>query len=329
MWLYPDDARVLELSTTCEPAEAFDVAAETRAYLASQGVVVETGHQEAKTRRALDSSARGCETDDQRQPSHRRRLAARRRSLRATRAARRTSHPAVRRFSRRPSIDPRTRPLRRRLRSDREGMDQASTRRLRPARVRAPPLEWWSQALVAYPQHLAVHVRALARPVLCSETRSYFRAEGDVVSEHQFDEMGPIDYIVMEWDGDQPVTGEVMPLLVDLVDRGVIRILDIAMLAKNADGAVSAIDFGDLAEAGDPMADFEGASSGLLGQDDLEEAAVALKPGTLAAVLVWENRWAAPIAVALRRSGGQLVASGRIPVQALIASLDASEPIHQ
>jgi hypothetical protein len=149
------------------------------------------------------------------------------------------------------------------------------------------------------------------------------------VSEHQFDEMGPIDYIVMEWDGDQPVTGEVMPLLVDLVDRGVIRILDIAMLAKNADGAVSAIDFGDLAEAGDPMADFEGASSGLLGQDDLEEAAVALKPGTLAAVLVWENRWAAPIAVALRRSGGQLVASGRIPVQALIASLDASEPIHQ
>jgi hypothetical protein len=77
------------------------------------------------------------------------------------------------------------------------------------------------------------------------------------------------------------------------------------------------------------MADFEGASSGLLGQDDLEEAAVALEPGTLAAVLVWENRWAAPIAVALRRSGGQLVASGRIPVQALIASLDASEPIHQ
>jgi uncharacterized protein DUF6325 len=149
------------------------------------------------------------------------------------------------------------------------------------------------------------------------------------VSDMQLDEMGPIDYVVLEWGGDQPVTGEVMPLLVDLVDRGVIRILDIAMLAKDADGAVSAIDFGDLTEAGDPMAEFEGASSGLLGPDDLEEAAVALEPGTLAAVLVWENRWAAPIAVALRRSGGQLVASGRIPVQALIASLDASEPIHQ
>ena len=84
------------------------------------------------------------------------------------------------------------------------------------------------------------------------------------------------------------------------------------------------IDFGDLTESAG-LAEFEGASSGLLGQDDLEEAANALEPGTVAAVLMWENRWAAPVAVALRRSGGQLVASGRIPVQAIIASLDASE----
>ena len=87
-----------------------------------------------------------------------------------------------------------------------------------------------------------------------------------------------------------------------------------------------AIDIGDLASAG--LAEFEGASSGLLGQDDLEDAASALEPGTVAAVLVWENRWAAPVATALRRSGGQLVASGRIPIQAILASLDASEAVH-
>jgi hypothetical protein len=91
---------------------------------------------------------------------------------------------------------------------------------------------------------------------------------------------------------------------------------------------VSAIDFDELAQGSEGLAEFQGASSGLLGQDDLEEAAAALEPGTVAAVLVWENRWAAPVAVALRRSGGQLVASGRIPVQAIVASLDASEAIH-
>ena len=148
------------------------------------------------------------------------------------------------------------------------------------------------------------------------------------MSGEQLEEMGPIDYVVLEWAGDQPVTGEVMPLLVDLVDRGLIRILDIGFLAKDRDGSVSALDFDELARESSGLADFEGASSGLLGEDDLEEAAAALEPGTVAAVLVWENRWAAPVAVALRRSGGQLVASGRIPVQAIVASLDASEAIH-
>ena len=145
------------------------------------------------------------------------------------------------------------------------------------------------------------------------------------MTEDQLAEMGPIDYMVLEWAGDQPVTGEVMPLLLDLVDRGVIRILDLAFLVKAADGSVAAIDFAEVAAKDAGLAEFEGASSGLLGQDDLEEAANALEPGTVAGVLVWENRWAAPVAVALRRSGGQLVASGRIPIQALIASLDATE----
>jgi Family of unknown function (DUF6325) len=146
------------------------------------------------------------------------------------------------------------------------------------------------------------------------------------MSEQELAEMGPIDYVVLEWSGDQPVTGEVMPLLLDLVDRGMIRILDIAFLVKGEDGSVAAIDFADAANGGG-LAEFEGAASGLLGQDDLEEAATALQPGTVAGVLVWENRWAAPVAVALRRSGGQLVASGRIPVQAILASLDATEAI--
>jgi len=140
--------------------------------------------------------------------------------------------------------------------------------------------------------------------------------------------MGPIDYMVMEWSGDQPVTGEVMPRLLDLVDRGIIRILDIAFIVKDEDGSVQGIDFAELAQKSEGLAEFDGAASGLLGQDDLEEAGATLEPGTVAGVLVWENRWAAPVAVALRRSGGQLVASGRIPVQAILASLDATEAIH-
>jgi Family of unknown function (DUF6325) len=145
------------------------------------------------------------------------------------------------------------------------------------------------------------------------------------VREEQLEELGPIDYVVLEWRGEQPAAGEVQPLLLDLVDRGIIRILDIAFLAKDRDGSVSALEVGDLKQAAAAFAEFEGASSGLLGFEDLQEAAVALEPGTSAAVLVWENRWAAPVAAALRRSGGQLVASGRIPVQAILAALDAVE----
>jgi hypothetical protein len=145
------------------------------------------------------------------------------------------------------------------------------------------------------------------------------------VSHEQLEELGPIDYVVLEWQGQQPNAGEVQPLLLDLVDRGIIRILDIAFVAKDEDGSVSAIDIGDLKQVATAFAEFEGASSGLLGFEDLQEAAAALDPGTSAAVLVWENRWAAPVAAALRRSGGQLVASGRIPVQAILAPLDEVE----
>jgi hypothetical protein len=149
--------------------------------------------------------------------------------------------------------------------------------------------------------------------------------EGGTVSTEQLEELGPIDYVVLEWQGQQPDTGEVQPLLLELVDRGVVRILDIAFVAKNPDGSVSGAELGDLKQVAAAFAEFEGASSGLLGYDDLQKAAAALDPGSSAAVIVWENRWAAPVAAALRRSGGQLVASGRIPVQAVLAALDEVE----
>ena len=145
------------------------------------------------------------------------------------------------------------------------------------------------------------------------------------MEREQLEEMGPVDYVVLEWPHQQP-TGEAIPLILDLVDKGIIRILDIAVLAKDTDGTVASLEIGSLGGNGaNEFSEFEGAQTGLIGEDDLEEAAAVLEPGTMAAVLVWENRWAAPVAVALRRSGGQLVASGRIPIQAVLAALDALE----
>lgn len=140
----------------------------------------------------------------------------------------------------------------------------------------------------------------------------------------EINEMGPIDYLIVEWPGRQP-TGEAMPHLIDLVDRGLIRILDLAFIAKAEDGSVAVLEIADLGDEIDAFAAFEGAASGLLGDEDFEQAGGALEPGTSAALLVFENRWAAPFAAAMRRSGGQLVASGRIPVQDVLAALDAAE----
>jgi uncharacterized membrane protein len=137
-------------------------------------------------------------------------------------------------------------------------------------------------------------------------------------------EMGPIDYLLVEWPGRQP-NGEVAPHLVDLVDRGVIRILDLAFVTKDEDGTVAGLDLADLGDGAAELTIFEGASSGLLGDDDLSEAGAALEPGTSAALLVFENTWAGPFVAAVRRSGGQLVASGRIPVEDVLAALDAAE----
>jgi Family of unknown function (DUF6325) len=137
-------------------------------------------------------------------------------------------------------------------------------------------------------------------------------------------EMGPIDYLLVEWPGKQP-EGEIAPYLVDLVDRGLIRILDLAFLMKGEDGTVAAVEIADVGGEVAELAIFEGASSGLLDDEDIEEAGTALEPGTSAALLVYENTWAGPFAAAVRRSGGQLVAGGRIPVTDVLAALDAVE----
>ncbi|HWO83593.1 MAG TPA: DUF6325 family protein [Solirubrobacterales bacterium] len=137
-------------------------------------------------------------------------------------------------------------------------------------------------------------------------------------------EVGPIDYVLIEWRGRQP-NGEAMPHLLDLVERGVIRILDVSFITKDEDGSVAGIELADLGEDGAQLSVFEGASSGLISDEDVGEAAGALEPGTSAALLVFENTWAAPFVAAVRRSGGELVASGRIPAEDVLAALDAAE----
>jgi len=139
------------------------------------------------------------------------------------------------------------------------------------------------------------------------------------------DELGPVDYLVVEFPGSK-FNGEIAPELVDLVDRGIIRILDLVMLRKEDDGSFDAFELSDIeeGEVGD-LRRLEAEVAEVLSAEDVEKAAAALEPGSTAGLLVFENRWAAPFASAVRRAGGQLVASGRIPIQALIAHFEADE----
>jgi Family of unknown function (DUF6325) len=145
------------------------------------------------------------------------------------------------------------------------------------------------------------------------------------VSETEI-ELGPVDYLVVEWPpGTQP-TGEGLRHLVELSERGIIRVLDLAFVRKEEDGTVSGLAIADIDHDGSlDLVQFEGASSGLLGQDDYDQASAALEPGRAAAILIYENRWAAPFAAAVRRSGAELIASGRIPVDSLLKALDERE----
>jgi hypothetical protein len=140
---------------------------------------------------------------------------------------------------------------------------------------------------------------------------------GDIA---EIEEMGPIDYLLVEWPETRPHR-EIAPQLVDLVGRGLIRILDLVFLAKDEDGAVEVVEIATMPT----LSALEGATSGLVDEEDLEEAGAVMEPGTSAALLIYENRWAAPFASAVRESGGQLVSSGRIPIQAVLGALEATE----
>ena len=139
------------------------------------------------------------------------------------------------------------------------------------------------------------------------------------------DRLGPVDYLVVEFPaGARNFTGEMAKELLALVDSGTIRVIDILILTKNEDGTVDAIELSDIEDLG-PLQAVEAELAELLAADDVEHLAAAMEPGSTAGVLIWENLWAAPFASAARRSGGQLIANGRIPIQAIIASIEADD----
>jgi hypothetical protein len=142
------------------------------------------------------------------------------------------------------------------------------------------------------------------------------------------DELGPIDIVVIAYPADAPMTGEAVPMLLDLVDRGIIRVLDVLFVRQNEDGTLSGFEATDL--DADSLGDFkvfEGASTGLLGEHDVATAGEALEPGSAAVMIVYENRWAGPFAAAVRRNGGVLVANERIPAQDLMDALDTADAV--
>jgi len=139
--------------------------------------------------------------------------------------------------------------------------------------------------------------------------------------------MGPISYVIVQFPGNK-MTGEGFPILVDLVDRGVIRILDLVFVTRGDDGSTAVLELNDLDRDDNVEVDlavFDGASSGLIGESDIAEAANAVEPGSSAGVLLFENRWAASFVQALRRGGAELVAAGYIPQDDLVAALEAAE----
>ena len=145
----------------------------------------------------------------------------------------------------------------------------------------------------------------------------------DTRTDETLDELGPVDYLVVEFPaGAQNFTGEMAEELARMSEAGTIRILDMLILQKNDDGSVDALELDDVAGT-DSIRALEANIAEILAADDVEHLAAAMLPGSVAGVLVWENCWAAPFASAARRAGGQLIASGRIPIQAIAASIEA------
>jgi len=144
------------------------------------------------------------------------------------------------------------------------------------------------------------------------------------VSESR-DELGPVDWIVVEFPGSR-FKGEIAPALGELVENGIVRVLDLLLIRKEEDGSLDFFELSDLDESEiGSLRSYETALATLLSEEDVQSVAAAVEPGSTAALLVWENSWAAPFASAVRRAGGQLAASGRIPVQAILAALEADE----
>ena len=145
------------------------------------------------------------------------------------------------------------------------------------------------------------------------------------MTDASLDELGPVDYLVVEFPaGESNFTGEMVKELLALVDAGTIRVIDVVILTKDADGSVDAMELSDVDELG-PLQALETELAELLAAEDVAHLAAAMDPGSTAGVLIWENLWAAPFAAAARRSGGQLIANGRIPIQAIIASIEADD----
>jgi uncharacterized protein DUF6325 len=138
--------------------------------------------------------------------------------------------------------------------------------------------------------------------------------------------LGPVDYLIVEWPAGTQPNGKGLQELANLSDRGLIRVLDLVFVTKGEDGSVAGIALADIDQDGSlDLIEFEGASSGMLGQDDYDEAGGALEPGASAAILLYENRWARPFAEAVRSSGAQLVARGGIPGQDLVDHAETLE----
>lgn len=147
------------------------------------------------------------------------------------------------------------------------------------------------------------------------------------MSEQDLSTLGPVDYLVIEFPpGHQNFTGEMAEELIKLVDAGTIRVIDAIIMTKDEDGNVDAMELSDVGDLGE-LVELEAELAELLAADDVEHLANAMDPGSVAGVLVYENVWAAPFAAAARRAGGQLIANGRIPIQAIIASIEADESL--
>ena len=143
------------------------------------------------------------------------------------------------------------------------------------------------------------------------------------MAEVSLEELGPVDYMIVEFPaGASNFTGAMAKELMALVDAGTIRVIDILILTKDADGSIEAMELSDIDDLGE-LQTLEAELAELLAEEDIEHLAAAMDPGSTAGVLIWENLWAAPFATAARQSGGQLIATGRIPIQAIIASIEA------